>query len=154
MSVGELFVYYVMGPLVPLVSLLGNLTALFVSYKGKMKNISPVLIYKLLFVSDTCNMLVLAYLQFPFNLNFQNLSSLVCKLYFYFNYQVDAISKFLLVYISVEKFIAIGYPTKRRILTRTRNQAIYFCCILLYCSSYSIVIPFFISYRLVACWLA
>ena len=36
----------------------------------------------------------------------------------------------------------IGYPTKRRILTRTQNQAIYFSCVLFYCSSYSIIIPF------------
>ena len=156
MNFGEFFVYYVMGPLVAAASVVGNLTALVVFFKGKMKNIGPVLIYRCLFITDTYYVLQLwlIYVQFPFNLNFQNLSSLVCKLYQYFSYQGDAISPFLLVYISVEKFIAIGYPTKRRILTRTRNQAIYFCCILLYCSSYSIVIPFFISYRLVACWLA
>ena len=48
----------------------------------------------------------------------------------------------MLVYISVEKFISIGYPFRRRLLTRTRNQIVYLSCLFSYCSAYSIVIPF------------
>ena len=144
MNFGEFIVYYVMGPVVFVVGMVGNLTALLVFFKGKLKNIGPVLIYKLLFISDAWYLLqiVLIYLQFPLNLYFQNLSSLACKLYNYFYGQADAISPFLLVYISIEKFISIGYLTKRRILTRNRNQIIYFSFVFLYCSGYSIVHPF------------
>ena len=133
MNVGEFFVDYVMGPMVLMVGMIGNLTALVVFFKGKLKNIGPVLIYKLLFISDTLYMmqLVTLYLQIPLNLYFQKLSSLACKLYFYFYTQNAAISPFLLVYISIEKFISIGYSTKRRILTRNKNQSMYFICVLL-----------------------
>jgi len=99
MNFGEFFVYYVMGPVVFLVSMVGNLTALLVFFKGKLKNIGPVLIYKLVFLADTLFMLatVTVYLQFPFNLILPNLSSLACKLYYYFFAQNNAISPFLLV---------------------------------------------------------
>ena len=40
-----------------------------------------------------------------------------CKVFIYFNYAFDAISPWLLVYISVEKLISIGYPHKRHLLT-------------------------------------
>ena len=86
--------------------------------------------------------IVTVYLQFPFNLSIPNLSSLACKLYYYSAIQTNAISPLFLVYISVEKFISIGHSTKRRILTRNRNQAIYFIFVLFYCSAYSIAVPF------------
>ncbi len=147
MNVGEFFVYYVLGPLVFVVGMVGNLTALVVFFKGKLKNIGPVLTYKLLFLSDIWYMLqlVILYLDYPFKVYFRDLSSLACKLYFYFSFQGDAISPLLLVYISIEKFISIGYSTKRRILTSERNQALYFFCVLLYCSVCNIFVPFWVD---------
>ena len=38
-------------------------------------------------------------------------TSLGCKLYNYFNYGLDSLSPWCLVYISVEKFFTIAYPT-------------------------------------------
>ncbi len=140
----EYFVIYLMAPLILIFGLVGNLTALAVFFKGKLKKIGPVLIYKFLFVMDNvyiCQILN-AYLSYAFNLNVTIVSRLACKLFNYFNY-IDAISPFLLVYISLERFISIGYPTKRCKLTNTRNQVIYFICVLVFCSTYTITVPFY-----------
>ena len=94
--------------------------------------------------SSNCVIQILEfYFQFAFNLYFFNLSRLVCKLSQYVGYMSDPVSGFLLIYISLEKFIAIRYPTHRHILNQTRNQIIYLVCVLFYCSTVnSLMAPF------------
>ena len=145
MSSFSYFVSFLMAPLVLSLGLIGNLTALVILFKGKFKKIGPVLIYKLLFIFDTfCIFQILQpYLQMSFNLDITIFSKSGCKLYLYFNYAVDVNSPFMLIYISAEKYISIAYPAKRRLLTRTKNQFIYFSCIFAYCSAYTLLAPIF-----------
>ena len=133
-----------MAPLILALGLIGNLTALVVLHKGKLTKIGPVLIYKLLLISVTFYIIQMlqVYFHYAFNLNLITLSRLACKLFNYINYQGDSISPFLIAYISLEKYISIAYLSRRRIMDRTRNQIIYFSLVLLYCSVYTIVIPF------------
>jgi len=143
MNTGEFFVYYLMPPIVFVLSLGGNLMGLVVFFKEKLTNIGPVLTYKFIFITETIYLvqLVFTYLHFPFNVDFHR-SRLACKLYNFFVYQGDAISSFLLAYIAIDKFVAIWCPSKRRIMIKTRNQVIFFICVLLYCSGYASIVPF------------
>ena len=103
------FVFYGMPPLILGLGLFGNLTALLVLFKGKLKKFGPVLIYKLLFIWDTFYIVQILrpFFQTVFNFNFVNLSRLWCKIFYYFNYLGDTISPFLLIYISFENFYRI-----------------------------------------------
>ena len=144
MTSSEYFIFYIMALLILALGLIGNLTALGVLHKGKFTKIGPLLIYKLLFISDTLYIIQILqpYFQYAFNLNLQTLSRLACKIFNYLNYQGDALSPFMLIYISLEKYISIAYPAKRRVLTKIRNQIIYVLSILIYCSAYNILMPF------------
>ncbi len=82
MEAYEYFVYYLMAPIVFALGLMGNMTALVVFFKGNLKNIGPVLIYRLMFTFDTLFIIqiILFYLQYPFYLDITILSRLSCKL--------------------------------------------------------------------------
>jgi len=55
---------------------------------------------------------------------------------------MDAISPWLLVYISAEKFISIAFPTKRFLLKKTKSQIIFFILLCLFNIIYHINLPF------------
>ncbi len=138
------FVNHVMPLLVLGLGLFGNVAALLVLFKGKLKKLGPVLMYKLLFIWETFYIIQILqpYFHYAFNLNVTTLSSFACKLFYYFNYQGDTISPFLLVYISFEKYISIANPSKRSYFISRRNQIIYFNFIFWYSSLYNILVPF------------
>ena len=69
--------------------------------------------------------IIIAYMGTGFNYDPTVLSILSCKIYNYFNYAFDGFSPQLLVYISIEKFISISYPTKRFILRKKRNKSFF-----------------------------
>ena len=144
MNYYEYFVYYLMAPIVLGFGLVGNITALVVFFKGKLERIGPVLIYKLMFICDIYYIIqiLVFYLQYPFNLNMTILSSLVCKVWQYLNYQSDSLTPMFLIYISIEKYISINNSSRRNILNSTKHQIIYFICVFIYCSLYTIVVPF------------
>ena len=77
-------------------------------------------------------------------LNLIIISSVGCKIYQYFNYGLDALSPFCLVYISVEKFISIAYPNKRLILKKKNIQIYYFVSLCVFNIFYHLNVP--ISY--------
>lgn len=60
-----------------------------------------------------------------FNFDPTMLSSLNCKLYYLYFFGFDAFSPWSLVYISVEKYIAITYPSRRYLLKKKKSQIIY-----------------------------
>ena len=70
------------------------------------------------------------------------ISNLGCKIYQFFNYGLDALSPWCLVYISVEKFISIAYPSKRYILKKKQNQTLFFIILCLFNFFYRLNIPF------------
>ena len=70
------------------------------------------------------------------------ISSIGCKIYNFISYGLDALSPWCLVYISVEKFIAIAYPAKRFIFKRERNQIIYLVVLILFNILYHLNVPF------------
>ena len=138
------FVNLVMAPLVLVIGICGNMMGLIVIYRSKLKNIGPIFIYKFLFIADSIYLpqIVVSYLITGFNFDSTILSSLACKIYQYFNFVPDAISPWLLVYISLEKLISIGLPQKRFILRDKSSQNTYIIGLVLFCFVYYLAQPF------------
>ena len=81
-------------------------------------------------------------MPFAFNFDPTIISNIGCQIYDFFNYALDALSPWCLVYISVEKFISIAYPGKRLIFKKKRNQIIFFIILCLFNFIYHLNIPF------------
>ena len=62
--------------------------------------------------------------------------------YSYLKYAIYPISPMLLVYISLDRFITIKYPTKRFFFRRERNQLVYFLIVFVFNLIYYIPIAF------------
>ena len=75
------------------------------------------------------------------------ISSITCQIWNSFSYGLDALSPWSLVYISVEKYISIAYPSKRFIFKRKNTQIIYMILLIIFNIIYHINIPF--SYDLI-----
>ncbi len=65
-------------------------------------------------------------LQLAYNLDVTTFYSLICKLYSFFSYSLSALSPFLIVYISIDRYISIKYPARRFFLRKPKIQHIYF----------------------------
>jgi len=64
-------------------------------------------------------------MQYAFKIDVTSFSSLACKSYWYISYAFATISPMLNVYISIERFISIAYPSKREILRKKHIQWAY-----------------------------
>jgi hypothetical protein len=73
------------------------------------------------------------------------ISSITCKTWNSFSYGLDALSPWCLVYISVDRFISIAFPSKRFIFKRKNTQIIYMIMLILFNIIYHINIPFSID---------
>jgi hypothetical protein len=69
-------------------------------------------------------------------------SSIACKAWNSFSYGLDALSPWSLVYISVEKYISIAFPSKRYIFKRKNTQIIFIIVLILFNIIYHINVPF------------
>ena len=130
----DFFVNSIFPLLVLIIGMTGNILGFKVLKSKKLKNIGPILIYKFLFISDMIYLpqIIIVYMITGFNTDITILSSLGCKVYNYFNYSLDAFSAWLLVYISIEKFISIIYPEKRFVLRQNLHQFLYLLIIVLF----------------------
>ena len=107
-NIFEYFINSIFPPLILIIGEFGNILGVAILYNDdKLKNIGPIYIYKFLFLSDVTYLpqAIISYLNSGFLLDPTILSSLSCKFYIYFSFSLDAISPWLVVYISVEKFI-------------------------------------------------
>jgi len=66
----------------------------------------------------------------------------------YFYYALEAISPWLIVYISIDRYISIKYPARRFFLRKIKTQHIMFWLVTIICSIFYIPVSFFyeISY--------
>jgi len=138
------FVNLIMAPLVLVVGISGNIAGLIVINRKKLKNIGPIHIYKFLFIADSIYLpqIVVSYMVTGFSFDPTILSSLSCKIYQYLNFVPDAISPWLLVYISLEKFVSISMPQKRFFLRDKSIQTTYITGLVVFVIVYYIAQPF------------
>jgi len=76
-----------------------------------------------------------------YNIDPTNLSRVGCQTYFFFNYGLNSLSPWCLVYISVEKYIAIAYPQKRLLFKNIKNQILFFIIVTLFVIPYNVYVP-------------
>lgn len=102
-----------------------NLFGLITISRKILKHIGPILIYQLLFIFDIIYLpqILIDYTQSAYNYDITILSSLECKICIFFNYSLDSISPWLLVYISIEKFVAINYPREKFLIRKKSIRA-------------------------------
>jgi len=125
--------------------MIGNIFGLIVLYRNKLKGIGPIYIYRSVFIADTIYLpqIIVNYMITQFNYDITIVSSFVCKIYQYINFVPDAISPWLLVYISIEKFITITNIGGHKLLLRSKSTQInYIFGQIIFAFIYYIVQPF------------
>ena len=120
----EIFIYKVF-PLTLLIGgLIGNICGVITMRKKVINKVGPRLMYQLLFVVDSLNLLIVLnlYLSTNYGLDVSLVSNLSCKIYMHLNGSLSAVSPFILCYISLDRLVLIKIPAKRQLLHKTRNQ--------------------------------
>ena len=124
----------ILAPIIIVLGQFGNLFGLLVMSKKKLKKIGPQITYIAIFTFDWISFILIfqPYLLYSFNMNVTLFSSLACKSYWYFTYAFATISPMLNVYISIERFISLAYPSKKHILLKDKIQLAYIITLTLF----------------------
>ncbi len=111
----EYFVKYILPGLILGLGLFGNSLGFKVMERPKMLEIGPRNAYKYLFIMDTIYLLqlIVTNLQLSYQIDITLISNISCKLWWYINYSLANQSSMLLVYISIDRYIAIKVPALR-----------------------------------------
>jgi len=119
------FVLYVLPLLILCFGLIGNSMGLIVLSRKKMDEIGPLNIYRYIFIFDSIYLLTLVnfYLNFAFSIDIYNLFT--CKLFAYFLFSFSPISTLILIYILIERYLSISYPTESNLLRNNKIQLAY-----------------------------
>ena len=113
--------------------LVGNSAGIVVFYRKKMKKITTNKIYRTMLFMDSFFLCTQIFQDsaLSLGLDLRNLSTLSCKIRYYWNYSIGPVSPWLLVYITVERYIAIQHS--RITLLKSENfQKITMVLILIY----------------------
>ena len=110
----EFFIYIILPPLILFFGLFGNIIGLVVLSRKNLTKIGPIHVYRFLLSIDSIYLVLVIknYLDFGYNIPFNKLSSLICKISSYFDYSLDGISPMLLVYISIDRYLFIRFSNK------------------------------------------
>ena len=124
----------ILAPIIIVLGQFGNLFGLIVISRKKLKKIGPQITYIAIFTFDWISFILIfqPYLLYSFNINVTLFSSLACKSYWYFTYAFATISPMLNVYISIERFISLAYPSNKYILLKDRIQLAYIIVLTLF----------------------
>lgn len=147
----EYFVVYLMAPIILAFGLIGNLLGIIaLTKREKLIKIGSRNTFRYLLILDSFYLVQILqpYLAYPFKLDLTLISNLTCRLFYYLNYSLDVISPWLLVYISVERYVSIGNHFKRNLLRRARYQRIYLLVVFAYNMCY--YLPFAFSFEIQA----
>jgi hypothetical protein len=122
------FIQLILPLMILFIGLAGNLAGfgLFM-YGKKLKKLSVRNMYIYLFSIDSIYLmsLLVDYFEMGFRYVITAYSELTCKLNIFFRYSFANISPMILVYISMERFVAIKYPGKRFKLRKNKTQFFY-----------------------------
>jgi len=124
----EYFLNYFLPLFIFLLGWLGNIFGLKVLSNKALKKIGPKLVYQYLFISDSIFSLyfITTILQLVYHLDVSILSIIICKLLNYISSGFSALSPFLVVYISIDRYVSIEYSARRFFLRKSKTQHIFF----------------------------
>jgi len=130
----EYFFNYILPGLILVLGLFGNSLGFNVMERPKMLEIGPRNAYKYLFIMDTIFLIqiIVTNLQLSYQIDITLISNISCKLWWYINYSLANQSSMLLVYISIDRYIAIKVPALRFFMRKRNNQLIYFIFIFMF----------------------
>lgn len=145
----EFWLNAVIPPLLLLMGLIGNFLGLRVLSSRKLEKIGPRRMYQLLFISDSFILIeiLVNYLQYAYQIDVTIVSNLACKSFHFLNYSLATISPMILVYISLERYVAVKYPSKVSQFRSFRNQLQFFALIIVFNFVYYVPIPIFIGLK-------
>jgi len=123
----DIFVYYLMAPIIFTLGLTGNILGFKVLERKKMEQIGPLFIYRCMFVIDTMFLMsiFIFYFDKAFSLSFFLISDLCCKLFFFMANSVKVYCPMILIYISMDRFISLKYYSKRKLFKQKKYQLLY-----------------------------
>jgi hypothetical protein len=125
------FAAQVFAPIVIILGAIGNLLGMIVISQKKLKEMGPQKIFICMFALDCIYFPLIfhPYMAYMFATNVTNMSSVACKLYWYARYSMAFISPMMNVYVSVERFISITFPSKKLFLQKKSSQHIFIAMI-------------------------
>lgn len=138
-------VNYILPAIVLAIGLLGNTLAFRVLSNKNLINIGPRDMYRYMFLADTFYLLQIigANLQYTYSLDVTLISNISCKIWYHFNYSLASVSPWLIVYISVDRWISIKYPARRFFMRNQMNQFIWFLIVVVALQIYYLPVPLF-----------
>ncbi len=101
-------------PFITIIGLLSNLIAFVIFSRKKFKNTVFATYFRFLALFDTLSLLLPLnkYLELKLNIHIMDMSNLFCKLRIYLTYSIPPMSGYILVLISLDRWISISMPTK------------------------------------------
>ena len=139
----DLLYNWVLPIIMLILGLIGNSFSFIIFSSKKMKKFSSVNSYKTLALMDSLYLIfrIIESILINNNSNLRTLSSFSCQFVSYLNPAFGPISSWLLVYISIERFITISFP-KITIIKKTYFELIITMLIFIYNLGYNL--PFLI----------
>ena len=116
-----------------LLGIFGNTMGIAVFCRKNMDKISTNKIYRLILFLDTffLSTQIFEDSALSLGLDLRSLSTLSCKIRYYWNYSIGPVSPWLLVYITIERYVAIKY-TSIKILKQHNFQKLIIVLIFIY----------------------
>lgn len=107
----EVFLIYVLPPVILIFGLVGNFLIFIVFSRHKFSKLRIKNIFRLLAVLDTFGLtrLVFDYMKRAFDFDVRLISNELCRFFTFYNDSVGSISAWLLVYMSVERLISVRF---------------------------------------------
>lgn len=123
-------------PIIVLIGLAGNLLNFLVFSRKKFEKLATKNIFRTIAVIDTFCLLQIIdkFFQYGFGFYLRKYSNLTCKVFTFLIYSFGPMSAWLLVFISIERFISISMPSARIgiLFKRKSFQAKIISCIFAY----------------------
>ena len=117
----------IFAPIIIVFGFTGTLLGLITISRKALSKMGPNSVFICLFVMDFIyfQLIFHPYLAYAFDINVTAMSNEACKLYWYARYSMAIISPMMNVYISVERWISITFPSRRLVLLKRNVQIVY-----------------------------
>ena len=125
----EFFIFFILPVIILVLGLFGNvLGMLLITTSKRLAQIGPVNTYHFLLLADCVFLVMLAtdnYLVNGFSIGFSLLHDSTCKIYKYTAHVIASLSRFCLIYILIERYLAIKFPVESNCLRTKTTQLVY-----------------------------
>ena len=129
----EYFIIFILPIIFLALGLLGNIFGMVLLKTSKrLIPIGPVNTYRYLLLAECVNLVMVIvnnYLMYGFSIGFSSLNETACKIYKYTVHSFGSLSKFCLIYILIERYLAIKFPVESNFLRSKGTQLVYYIAI-------------------------